>query len=127
MFPLRALLKELEDKLKRFSRIDLTVFYGDLMDHMNKICDTLDTGKETIEIFKDADYTLAGYRANGAIRFISIMLASAMPFLVIAILFIAAMTGGVIQESVTTFSALIILGILIAAGILYTLHRRRLI
>jgi magnesium transporter len=127
MFPLRALLKELEDKLKRFSKVDLTVFYGDLMDHMNKICDTLDTGKETIEIFKDADYTLAGYRANGAIRSINAILASTLPFVVIAILFMAAMAGGVIPGSTTAFIALIILGVLISAGTLYTLHRKRLI
>ncbi len=127
MFPLRALLKELEDKLKRFSKIDLTVFYGDLMDHMNKICDTLDTGKETIEIFKDADYTLAGYRANGAIRFIAITLASTMPFLAISILLIAAVTSGAIQESTKVFVPLIVLGVFIATGTLYTLHRKRLI
>ena len=127
MFPLRALLKELEDKLKRFSRIDLTVFYGDLMDHMNKICDTLDTGKETIEIFKDADYTLSGYRANGVIRVIAIMLALTLPFMVIAALFWLAVTGGIVHANAQTLILPIAFAAVIATGALYFLSRRRLI
>jgi magnesium transporter len=127
MFPLRALLKELEDKLKRFSRIDLTVFYGDLMDHMNKICDTLDTGKETIEIFKDADYTLSGYRANGVIRVIAIMLAITLPFVVLAVIVMAAVSGGVIQGDSQTFILLLVIAAIIAVGALVLLRRRRLI
>ena len=127
MFPLRALLKELEEKLKRFSRIDLTVFYGDLMDHVNKICDTLDTGKETIEIFKDADYTLSGYRANGVIRVIAIMLALTLPFVVVAVLVMVAITGGMIQGNSLTFFLLMVVASIIAAGVLILLRRRRLI
>lgn len=127
MFPLRALLKELEDKLKRFSRVDLTVFYGDLMDHMNKICDTLDTGKETIEIFKDADYTLSGYRANGVIRVIAIMLALALPFVVLAVIAIVALNAGVIQSNWRTLALLVVIAAIIGAGALLSLRRRRLI
>jgi len=58
MFPTRTLLVELEKKVKRFSKIDLTVYFSDLMDHMNKICETLDENTDIIEVFKDADYLL---------------------------------------------------------------------
>jgi magnesium transporter len=53
MFPTQALLAELENKLRRFVKMDLTVYYGDLMDHINHICATLDECKEIIEVFED--------------------------------------------------------------------------
>jgi magnesium transporter len=127
MFPLRALLREIEGKLKRFSRVDLTVYFGDLMDHMNKICDTLDAGKETIEIFKDADYTLSGYRANHVIRIIAMMLAVALPFLVIAVIWIIALQVGLVQSNWLIHALLFVLAAVLAAGGLYLLRERRLI
>jgi len=115
--------------LKRFARVDLTVYYGDLLDHMNKICDSLDEGKDTIEVFKDADYTLSGYRANRVIRIMSIMLATALPFLVVASLFSMRipLPGGLEAGSPRTFIILLIIGAVLAAIGLYTLRRRRLI
>ena len=68
MFPERTLLMELDNKLKRFCKIDMTLFFNDIKDHMNKICETLDECKEVIEVFKDADYLLSSYRANRVIR-----------------------------------------------------------
>jgi magnesium transporter len=76
MFPTRTLLVELEKKIKRFSKIDLTVYFSDLMDHMNKICETLDENTDIIEVYKDADYLLSSYRANRGIRVLVVMLAS---------------------------------------------------
>ena len=74
MFPTRTLLVELEKKIKRFSKIDLTVYFSDLMDHMNKICETLDETTDIIEVYKDADYLLSSYRANRGIRVLEVML-----------------------------------------------------
>ena len=80
MFPTRTLLVELEKKIKRFSKIDLTVYFSDLMDHMNKICETLDENTDIIEVFKDADYLLSSYRANRGIRVLVVMLAIGLPW-----------------------------------------------
>ena len=88
MVPTRQLLTELEKKLKRFSRTDLTLLFSDLMDHLNKILDTLDEYTETIGVFKDADYTLSGYRSNRTIRTLAVLFAVGLPFLVIAGLYI---------------------------------------
>ena len=129
MFPLRALLRELESKLKRFSAADLTVFYGDLMDHMNKIGDTLDEAKETIEVFKDADYTLSGSRANRVIRLLSVMLATTLPFLVIAALFAmrVPLPGGLEAGSLNTFLSVVAASTIIGAAGLFILNRNHLI
>jgi magnesium transporter len=129
MFPLRALLRELEPKLKRFSKTDMAVFYGDLLDHMNKICDSLDEGKEIIEVYKDADYILSGYRANRVIRIMSIMLATALPFLAIAGIYSmrVPLPGGLETGSPRAFIVLLVIAAVLAGAGLIALRRRRLI
>jgi magnesium transporter len=73
MFPVRTVFVEMENKLKRFSKTDVTTYYNDLVDHMNKICETLDEATEIIEVFKDSDSTLATYRVNDILRVLTIL------------------------------------------------------
>lgn len=81
MFPTRTLLGELENKLKPYSKTDLTLYFSDLMDHLNKVCNTLDEYTEIIEVFKDTDYLLSAYRANRTIRTLALFLAIILPLL----------------------------------------------
>ena len=129
MFPTRILLAELENKLKRFSKTDLSVYYGDLMDHMNKICETLDECKEIIEVFKDADYVLSGYRANNVIRILAVMLAVVLPFLVVSGVYgmRVILPGGVDKGSPLTFFLLLAIILILIGAILYFFRRRRFI
>jgi magnesium transporter len=126
MFPMHRLMVELETKLSRFAKTDISVYYGDLMDHMNKITETLDECRDTIEVFKDADYVLSGYRANSLIRTIAVMLAIGLPFLVAASLYLI-LPAGVNKGSAGTFAALAAAAVVIGGAILYFLRRRRLI
>lgn len=125
MFPTRALLGELEKKLKRFSKTDLTLYYSDLMDHMNKICETLDEHTEVIEVFKDADYLLSNYRANRTIRSLAVLFAVGLPVLVVSGLYV--MLPGVAKGSVQVFLLLLLIILLSVGGMLYFFRRRRLI
>ena len=126
MFPMRRLMSELESKLKRFAESDMSVYYGDLMDHINKICDTLDECRDTIEVFKDADYVLSGYRANSLIRTIAVMLAIGLPFLVMASIYLI-LPSGVDKGSPVTFTILVLAALAFAGAVLLILRRRRLI
>jgi magnesium transporter len=129
MFPTRTLLMELENKLKRFAKIDLTIYYSDLMDHMNKICESLDESREVIEVFKDADFILSSYRANRGIRIISIMLAIGLPFLVVFGLYsmYVILHGGIDKGSPQIFFLLLVIVFVIIGLILYFFRRRHLI
>ncbi len=129
MFPTRTLLVELEKKLKRFSKIDLALYFSDLMDHMNKICETLDEVTDIIEVFKDADYLLSSYRANRGIRAQVVMLALILPFLIILGLYGAysLFYGGTNQTSPYLFFVLLAIVIVITGAVLYFLRRRHLI
>jgi magnesium transporter len=129
MLPTRTLLMELENKLKRFTKIDLTIYFSDLMDHMNKICESLDESREVVEVFKDADFILSSYRANRGIRIISIMLAIGLPLLVVFGLYgmYSILYGGVSNGSPQIFFLLLAIVFVIVGVILYFFRRRHLI
>lgn len=126
MFPTRTLLSVLEKKLKEFTKTDLTLYFSDLMDHVNKVCDTLDEYTEAIDVFKDTDYLLSGYRANRTIRMMAMIVAISMPILVVAG-FSLMMPGGPSKVTMPTFVALLLVIAFLISGTLYFLRRRHLI
>lgn len=127
MFPTRTLFLTLEKKLPRFMNTDLTVYFGDLLDHMNKICETLDECKEVIEVFKDTDYTLAAYRINRVVRILNIFATIFLPFLIISSLFgmNVALPGGLEIGSLHSFVVLLLVMGVIAIVMLIFFRRRR--
>ncbi|MDD5190527.1 MAG: magnesium transporter CorA family protein [Dehalococcoidales bacterium] len=129
MFPTRATLVEMEKKLKRFSKVDLTIFFSDLMDHMNKICETLDESSEIIEVFKDADYLQSSYRANLGIRVVVVMLSVLIPLLVVFGLgaFFLFFYGGTLKDNPLSFVVLAVVTLIITGITLLMLRRRHLV
>ena len=126
MFPTRPLLVELEKKLKRFSKTDLTLYFSDFMDHMNKICETLDEYTETIEVFKDADYLLSSYRANRTVRTLAILFAIGLPFLVVAGIYFM-LPGRSSNGNFQIFWILLVILLVIIGITLYSFHRRKIL
>jgi magnesium transporter len=129
MLPTRTVFMELEKRLGRFSKMDLTVYFSDLMDHMNKICETLDEFSEVIDVYKDTDYVLSGYRANRVIRALFMLLTVLAPFIVVTGLYSMRvyLPGGVEGGSPLTFFMLLALMVVIAGALLYYFRRRRFI
>jgi len=127
MFPTRTLFMSLERRLKRFTKVDLTVYFGDLMDHMTKICETLDELKEVIEVFKDTDYMLATYRINRVTRLLTIFSTIVLPFLIVSSLYGMNVTlpGGVERGSIQSFLILLLVMLIIAGSMLFFFRRRR--
>ncbi len=127
MFPTRSIFIEMENKLKRFSKTDVTAYYNDLMDHINKICEQLDEVQEIIEVFKDTDMTLASYRLNRVTRVLTVFSAILLPFLIIASLYgmNVGLPGGLDSGNLTTFIVLMVIMTLIAVGMLIFFRRRR--
>ena len=129
MFPTRTLLVELEKKVKRFSKIDLTVYFSDLMDHMNKICETLDENTDIIEVFKDADYLLSSYRANRGIRVVEVMMAVMLPLVIVFGLYGMYVTffGTVSKASPGIYFILIAAFVVFSGAVIAFLRRKHLI
>lgn len=126
MFPMRTLLVELENKLKRFTKIDLAIYYSDLMDHVNKICQALDEYEDIIEVFKDADFLQSSYRANRSIRTLAVLFAVGLPFLVITGIYVM-LPGSVEKGTLWIFLLLLLVIFIIMGATLYFFRRRRLI
>jgi len=127
MFPTREIFKEMENKLKRFSKTDLTPYYSDLMDHMNKICSTLDECQEIIDVFKDTDYVLGTDRLNRVMRVLTIFSTIILPFVAISSIFGMNVfaPGGIEKGNLTTFIVLIVFMSLVAGAMLIFFRRRR--
>lgn len=127
LFPIRTVVASLENKLKRFTKTDMTVYFGDLMDHMNKICETLDEIKEVIEVFKDTDFLLSTDRINRIVRILTILSAIFLPFIIVSSIYgmNVALPGGVDKGSPQSFLFLLAIMLLIAGGMLFFFRRKR--
>lgn len=127
MFPMRTIFMEMESKLKRFIKTDVSVYFGDLMDHINKICVTLDECKEIIEVFKDTDYILATDRINRVVRILNILATIMLPFVVVSSIYgmNVILPGGLERGDFKTFLILLIGMCLIAGGMLSFFRYRR--
>ena len=127
MFPTREIFREMENKLKRFSKTDVTAYYNDLMDHINRICGTLDECREIIEVFKDTDYVLGTDRLNRVMRVLTIFSTIILPFVAISSIFGMNVfaPGGIERGNLTTFIVLIVLMSAVAGGMLLFFRHRR--
>ena len=127
MFPTREILMEIENKLQRFSKIDLTAYYNDLMDHMDKICNTLDECREMIDVYKDTDSVLSTSRVNRILRVLNILATVALPFVVVSSLYGMNITlpGGLgTSRDFGPFVILLAVMIFISCGLLVLFRRR---
>lgn len=127
MFPTRALFVELEKRLGRFSTTNLVPFLSDLMDHMNKVTDMLDEFREVIDVYKDADYILSGYRANRIYRLIAILACIGLPFIIITGVFSMRvyLPGGEDPGNLGVFFAIIGAAVAAAGLLILFLKKKR--
>jgi len=128
MFPSRNVLSDLENKLKRYTSMDITVYYGDLMDHVNKICDTLDEAKEIIEVYKDTDFILGTDRVNRVMRVLTILSTIILPFLVVSSIYgmnVILPGGHERNGNYVAFALIMVSMVAIAAGMLLFFRHKR--
>jgi magnesium transporter len=127
MFPTRDLFREMENKLKRFSKTDVTAHYNDLMDHMDKICSTLDECKEIIEVFSDADFRLGTDRVNRILRVLNILATITLPFIIISSIYgmNVFMPGSIQEGDHNAFYIILAVSVVITGAMLWFFRRKR--
>jgi len=84
IWPMRAVIGSLEPKIRRFTKMDLAVYFGDMTDHVDKIWDALDEYKEVIEGLNAAHDSLATNRTNEVMRMLTIIATILLPLTVVA-------------------------------------------
>jgi magnesium transporter len=104
----------------------MSVYFGDLMDHMNKICETLDECREIIEVYKDADFVLGNDRLNRIVRVLTILSAITLPFIVVTSFYgmNIHLPGGITQGDYKPFIFLLIIVLAMSGGMLFFFHHK---
>jgi len=87
IWPMRAVIGSLEPKIRRFTKMDMAVYFGDMTDHVDKIWDGLDEYKEVIEGLNATHDSLATNRTNEVMRMLTIIATILLPITVVASIF----------------------------------------
>ncbi|MDD3818250.1 MAG: magnesium/cobalt transporter CorA [Actinomycetota bacterium] len=123
IFPQIKLLKTLEIKDMEFLTDALGVYFGDLVDHVEKIWDTLENYKEIIEGVQDAHQSLLSNKINNIIRILTIFNVIILPLTLVAGIY-SMNVSLPLQNFPYIFIIIIGLMILISIGMLvYFRHR----
>jgi magnesium transporter len=126
--PMRTIIGDLGNKIQRFAKTDMTVHWGDLMDHQNKICSTLDEFKEIIEVYKDTDYVLSNERLNIIMRTLTIISTIMLPLIVLSGLWsmnVPLPFGGDPGGDHNFFFVIVATLLIVVFGMLYFFYRKR--
>ncbi|MFC1934914.1 magnesium/cobalt transporter CorA [Chloroflexota bacterium] len=122
IWPMRAVIGSLEPKIRRFTPLDLAVYFGDMTDHIDKIWDGLDEYKEIIEGLNDTHDSLATNRTNEVMRMLAIIATILLPLTVVASLY-GMNIPLPFQNSAYSFIFVLFVWIVIVSGMLYFFRR----
>jgi len=126
IWPIRAVIGSLEPKIRRFTKMDLAVYFGDTVDHVDKIWDALDEYKEIIEGLNDTYDSLASNRTNDVMRMLTVIAVILLPITVIASIW-GMNIPLPFQNSTHSLLFVFLIMAVIIGGMLYFFHRKRLI
>jgi len=131
--PLKRFVLEIAKNVKRFSDgsdDELSLYFDDVIDHIDKVIETLDESRETMEIYKDVDFVLSNEKTNKVLAVLTIIFTLAIPSTVIGTFYgmNVNLPGGIednwmILGSFTTF-IVIILASAIPAIMMFTYFKK---
>jgi magnesium transporter len=124
IWPMRAVIGSLEPKIRRFTKMDMEVYFGDMTDHVDKIWDVLDEYKEIIEGLNDTHDSLATNRTNEVVRMLTVIATILLPLTVIASIY-GMNIPLPFQESPYSFILVFFIWAVIVGGMLYFFRRHR--
>jgi len=124
IWPMRAVLGSLEPKIRRFAKMDLAVYFGDMVDHVDKIWDALDEYKEVIEGLNDTHDSLATNRTNEVMRMLTIIGTILLPLIVVSSIY-GMNIPLPFQNSSQALALVLLVTLVIIGGMLYLFRRQR--
>jgi magnesium transporter len=81
---LRRTMSEVTKDIQKFAEEDLTPYFADVEDHIEKIFEELEESKETVEIYKDTDFMLSTEKSNKILAILTIIFTLSIPTSTIA-------------------------------------------
>jgi len=124
IWPMRAVLGTLEPKIRGFTKMDMAVYYGDTVDHVDKIWDALDEYKEVIEGLNDTHDSLATNRTNDVVRMLTVIATIMLPITVVASIFGMNIPLGLFAYSNVAPFLVFFIMLVIIVGMLYFFRRQ---
>jgi magnesium transporter len=83
VFPLKRIVSDITHEIQKFSEEDLTKYFNDVEDHINKVLEVLESSRDTIEIYKDTDFMLSTEKTNQILGILTIVFTLSIPATVI--------------------------------------------
>lgn len=123
IWPMRAVIGSLGVRVRRFTTTDLTVYFGDMVDHMDLIWDGLDEYKEIVEGLNDTHDSVATNRTNEIVRMLTIIATILLPITVVASIFGMNIPLGIFRESPLAALYVTLICAAIIGGMLYLFKR----
>jgi magnesium transporter len=124
MWPMRAVIASLEPKIRRFTTMDLTVYFGDMIDHVDKIWDALNEFKEIIEGLNDTHDSLATNRTSEVMRMLTVIATVLLPLTLLAGLY-GMNVPLPLQDSHYAFILIFVVWVIIVTCMLLFFRRQR--
>jgi magnesium transporter len=124
IWPMRAVVATLEPKIRRFTSMDMAPYFGDMIDHVDKIWDALDEFKEIIEGLNDTHDSLATNHTNEVMRMLTIIATVLLPLTLLAGIY-GMNVPLPFQDSHYSFILIFIVWVIIVSGMLYFFRRNR--
>ena len=84
VMPLKKFVDGISNDIKRFeTEASLGLYFDDVIDHIDKVIETLEESRETMEIYKDTDFMLSTEKTNKVLAVLTIIFTLAIPATVI--------------------------------------------
>ena len=126
IWPMRAVIASLEPRIRRFTNLDLAVYFGDTVDHVDRIWDALDEYKEVIEGLNDTYDSLATNHTNQTMRILTVIATILMPATVVSSIY-GMNVPLPFQNSAYSFLFVSAITLIMTAGMLFFFRRKHLI
>jgi magnesium transporter len=124
IWPMRAVVASLEPRVRRFTDMDLAPYFGDMIDHVDRIWDALDEFKEIIEGLNDTHDSLATNRTNEVMRMLTIIATVLLPLTLLAGIY-GMNVPLPFQDSHYSFILIFVVWVIIVTGMLLFFRRKR--
>ena len=127
IWPMRAVIANLENKTRHYTKIDMTDYFGDTIDHVDKVWDALDEYKEIIEGLNDTHNSLNSNRINDVLRVLTILATISTMLTVVASFYgmnVPLPGGGTSEGHPFAWVLVLLLMITIMSGMLLYFRRK---
>lgn len=85
--PMRTLLNDMEKRVNNFSASDLSVYFDNIIHRVEKTWETLEEARETVEVYKDSDFTFSTEKTNRILALLTIVFTLSIPATIIGTLY----------------------------------------